>query len=207
LRGASLNLRSNGDFDLRFDGDSRRDVSGTWRDGSGISAILTIEKFDGERADGRGSAIFRGSTLEKVSISGRARRDDFSAKFEADSRDQESLRGEYEGKISVPDARGQLKRNLYLERNGSARLVFEFIGGDTPDRFSRKAADDLGEVIYGLERRRTVTQTGRWTERGDEVTVTLDGYTLVFSLRGKRLTADRYDRRFYGTRGLGLDRQ
>ena len=102
----------------------------------------------------------------------------------------EKVAGVYTARLPAADASGRIV-TLWLQAGGTATLEMVYVGkGQTP------------------------VERGRWSVRGDEVTVALlnadDGprdETFVFTLKDERLTARTWDRARWGDTGLVLTRR
>lgn len=123
-----------------------------------------------------------------------------------------SVPGRYEGEREAGGLR--VRYSLNLSRNGNAEMVIERRRGDV--RFNSDQRSAFGQMLDYLDRRDRVRQTGRWTQRGNEVRVDLDRLfadrdyrvqtTLRFDVRRDRLVGTQISDRIYGSRDFNLNK-
>lgn len=101
-----------------------------------------------------------------------------------------------------------LRYNLDLDESRNARLTIEPIG-DRNEPTDRRDEGGHGNILEYLHSGHRVTQTGQWSQRGNEITIHFDqisygrtdrpkSETIVGHMKGGTLFTTEWDRSFYG---------
>jgi hypothetical protein len=231
LTSASVELRRNGDAEVRVVGQTTSTFTGRWTTRRGYEVDLIINYgFNNLRVDGRGTLELReGGGIERLEITGQTRGQQFTVSFDSEGRGGGNFPGGGGGGQGLRDLVGRFRssddlrgresstliRVLKLDDNGTVDLVSRyrggvpFIGRDTERRY--------GRLVRDVSNRKKVTHSGTWRVAGRqriEVTFTsLDGTRLdsrlTLEVRGTnrdQLVATDWDRALYGELPLQFTR-
>lgn len=232
INSVQVSLQSNGRATVRaIRGGDDFVFTGKWsqyglrRDSAGLILDRVQHGNDSDKANARGRVDLRpGGGFDFVEITGRNRdeKNDLSLRFDTNGRGNDddydypnngnrSAAGNYMDteQWGHNNESFQIKYTLDLARNSrQARLVAD----STWDRNMPNDDRDTnrhGDILRYLHSGHNVVQTGRWSQNGDNVTITFDrisygntsrskSETMRGRLKGNTIIIDSFDRDFYG---------
>jgi len=234
LSSASVELRRDGNAEIRVIGQTTWTFTGRWTARRGFDVDLVITNgFNNLNVEGRGTLQLRdGGGFERLEINGLSRGQRFTLTFDSDRSSNFPGGGgpgggpgggqgarDLVGRFRSSDPLGgrntsTLIRVLKLDDNGTVDLVTRYrgdapvIGRDTERRF--------GTLVRDVSTRRKVTHAGTWRSGRQRVEITftsLDGRRsdsrLTLEVRGTnrdQLVSTEWDRTLYGELPLQFTR-
>jgi hypothetical protein len=224
LSRASINLRRNGELEIRVFSIVPTTFKGYWFGGRDFEVEIEIEEAFGDtRASGLGTAsLRRGGGIESIEINGETRGRKYALYFESgQSPIPGGNRSEYVGAFRSAAQTGygreenRLIRVLRINQDGTAQLSSRFRGIEPTT--SRDNIRLYGSLLIDIQKKKKIYHSGTWRVNGRRLEVSLNTLDerdrvdcrLVFEFRGvggERLDTVFWDRNLYGTSGFQFER-